>query len=288
MHRQQQQRQPVLEYRNACITLHQPWASLLVHGIKRVEGRSWPAPINILSGRLWIHAAGKVPEASTIEAMEKFYREVYNVDGVADIKFPDNYPVSVLLGSVKVVGCLKQEELVSWEDLPQGVRLEGLTDFCWLCEDPQRLVVPFEMRGWQGVYNLEKRIAADAIRALRPVQGPAPVKFPLPDPADPRSLRPGALQAVLSQEASKVSKLASTPSLDASIADARTAANQFRKKELYECSRPRPSPGNTRGPHPENQSVTFESRKESTMTSQSRDTVTKSRGSSSTYQRGGR
>jgi hypothetical protein len=32
-------------YRNACITLHQPWASLLVHGIKRIEGRSWPAPV---------------------------------------------------------------------------------------------------------------------------------------------------------------------------------------------------------------------------------------------------
>jgi hypothetical protein len=25
--------------------MHQPWASLLVHGIKRVEGRSWPSPI---------------------------------------------------------------------------------------------------------------------------------------------------------------------------------------------------------------------------------------------------
>jgi len=32
-------------YRNPCLTMHQPWASLLVYGIKRVEGRSWPAPI---------------------------------------------------------------------------------------------------------------------------------------------------------------------------------------------------------------------------------------------------
>ena len=30
---------------NPCLTMHQPWASLLVHGIKRVEGRSWPSPI---------------------------------------------------------------------------------------------------------------------------------------------------------------------------------------------------------------------------------------------------
>ena len=26
----------------ACLSMHQPWASLLVYGIKTVEGRSWP------------------------------------------------------------------------------------------------------------------------------------------------------------------------------------------------------------------------------------------------------
>lgn len=31
--------------RNPCLTMHQPWASLLVHGIKRIEGRSWSAPV---------------------------------------------------------------------------------------------------------------------------------------------------------------------------------------------------------------------------------------------------
>jgi hypothetical protein len=27
------------------LTMHQPWASLLVYGIKRIEGRSWTTPI---------------------------------------------------------------------------------------------------------------------------------------------------------------------------------------------------------------------------------------------------
>lgn len=31
--------------RNPCLTMHQPWASLLIYGIKRIEGRSWPAPL---------------------------------------------------------------------------------------------------------------------------------------------------------------------------------------------------------------------------------------------------
>ncbi|GJN40402.1 hypothetical protein PR202_gb29609 [Eleusine coracana subsp. coracana] len=125
--------------------------------------------------------------------MEDFYREIYAVNGITDIKFPDHYPVSRLLGCVDVVGCVRSQELVCWENVPESVRLEGLTDFCWLCENPQRLVVPFEMRGYQGVYSLERRIYDGAVRGLTPVQGPQPVTFPLPDPRDPFSLKPGSL-----------------------------------------------------------------------------------------------
>jgi len=175
-------------------------------------------------GRLWIHAASKVPDPATIKAMEEFYKEIYAVDGVTDIEFPEHYPVSQLLGCVNVVGCVKCEELVCWEELPKGVRLEGLTDYCWLCEDPQKLLVPFEMRGYQRVYNLEKKIFESAVRGLRPVQSPLPVKFPLPDPSDPFSLRPGALAPYLG---SSIENQAKPPSLDAAIAGARAAAARF-------------------------------------------------------------
>ncbi|OVA02421.1 ASCH domain [Macleaya cordata] len=213
-------------YRNPCLTMHQPWASLLVYGIKRIEGRSWPAPIR---GRLWIHAASKVPDTETIKAMEEFYREIYAVNGITDLKFPENYPVSRLIGCVEVVGCVKCEELVSWEKVPEGVRLEGQTDFCWLCEQPQKLLVPFEMRGYQRVYNLERKIYDAAVRGLRPVECPLPVKFPLPDPQDPFSLKPGSLVSQFA--ALKASEMDKTPTLSAAIAGARAAATQFSKKE---------------------------------------------------------
>ncbi|KAL9265532.1 Activating signal cointegrator 1-like protein [Drosera capensis] len=215
-------------YRHPCLTMHQPWASLLVHGIKRVEGRSWPAPIR---GRLWIHAASKIPDPDIIKAMEDFYREIYAVNGVTDIKFPENYPVSRLLGCVEVVGCLKCEELSSWEELPEGVRLEGQTEYCWLCEQPQRLVVPFEMRGFQGVYNLEKKIYEAAVRGLRPVEAPLPVKFPLPDPQDLFSLKPGSLSC-----SSSVSKLEQSVGLCNAIAGAQAAASQFAMKSREQSS----------------------------------------------------
>ncbi|XWS42564.1 hypothetical protein CRYUN_Cryun16bG0025200 [Craigia yunnanensis] len=159
--------------------------------------------------------------------MEDFYREIYAVNGITDIKFPEHYPVSRLLGCVEVVGCLRCEELVQWEMLPEGVRLEGQTDFCWLCEQPKKLLVPFEMRGYQRVYNLEKKIYEAAVRGLVPVDGPAPVKFPLPNPRDPFSLKPGSISASFPD--SKVSAIEKSASLSTAIAGARAAATQFSK-----------------------------------------------------------
>lgn len=213
-------------YTNPCLTMHQPWASLLVYGIKRIEGRSWPAPVR---GCLWIHAASKVPEESTIKAMEDFYREIYAINGITDIKFPDHYPVSRLLGCVEVVGCVKGEELADWEALPVGVRLEGQTNFCWLCEKPQKLLIPFEMRGCQGVYNLEKKIYEAAVRGLIDVESPMPVKFPLPDSSNPFSLKPGVVAALFPKN--KSSEEEKSPTLAAAIAGARAAATQFSKKD---------------------------------------------------------
>ncbi|KAF4346409.1 hypothetical protein F8388_005398 [Cannabis sativa] len=212
-------------YTNPCLTMHQPWASLLVYGIKRIEGRSWPAPIR---GRLWIHAASKVPDEATIKAMEQFYREIYALNGVEDLKFPEHYPVSRLIGCVEVVGCLEREELSGWELVPEGVRLEAQTDMCWLCEQPQRLLIPFEMRGYQGVYNLEKKIYEAAIRGLTPVECPLPVKFPIPDPRDRFSLKPGSIAAHYPR--SKGAEVQKSLNLDAAIAGARAAATQFTKK----------------------------------------------------------
>ena len=68
-----------------------------------------------------------------------------------------------------------------------------------------------------------------AVRGLVSVEGPMPVKFPLPDPQDPFSLKPGSVSGGFSEnEASGVEK---SESLSAAIAGARAAATQFNKKD---------------------------------------------------------
>ncbi|XP_074405794.1 activating signal cointegrator 1 isoform X2 [Zonotrichia albicollis] len=57
-----------------CLSLHQPWASLLVRGIKRVEGRTWYTSHR---GRLWIAATAKRPSPQEISELEATYRMLH-------------------------------------------------------------------------------------------------------------------------------------------------------------------------------------------------------------------
>lgn len=63
-----------------------------------------------------------------------------------------------------------------------------------------------------------------AVRGLRPVQARLPVKFPLPEPQDPFSLKPGSLGSCSGGSKAVEDK---KPSLLAAIAGAEAAAAQF-------------------------------------------------------------
>jgi len=51
-----------------CLSMHQPWASYLVAGIKIHEGRTWYSPHR---GRLWIHAAAKEPTREEVAQVQR-------------------------------------------------------------------------------------------------------------------------------------------------------------------------------------------------------------------------
>lgn len=79
-----------------CLSMHQPWASLLVMGIKKHEGRTWYTPHR---GRLWIHAASKQPSESDISETESFYKHFYSSRFIlADLL---NFNVNNILNQIK-------------------------------------------------------------------------------------------------------------------------------------------------------------------------------------------
>ena len=67
------------------LTLHQPWASLIAHGVKSIETRSWAPPQSLVGQRIAIHAGKKVvgPQLlnrNTRQAIARLFGEEWEKD----------------------------------------------------------------------------------------------------------------------------------------------------------------------------------------------------------------
>ncbi|GAB0193899.1 activating signal cointegrator 1 [Grus americana] len=139
-----------------CLSMHQPWASLLVRGIKRVEGRTWYTSHR---GRLWIAATAKRPSPQEISELETTYRTLL----WKDVEFPSDYPSGCLLGCVDVTDCLSQEQFnEQYPDLSQ----ESESPFVFICTNPQEMVVKFPIKGKHKIWKLDAKIHQGAKKGL--------------------------------------------------------------------------------------------------------------------------
>lgn len=129
----------------ACLSMHQPWASLLVAGIKRHEGRSWYTGHR---GRLWIASTAKPANPDEITELEVFYKNHYKGE---NLTFPSQYPSGVLLGCVNVTDCLPQEEYR--KIYPNG---ESDSPFVFICHSPQELSIRFPVKGEHKICKFHK------------------------------------------------------------------------------------------------------------------------------------
>lgn len=136
-----------------CLSMHQPYASLLLLNIKSHEGRTWFTPYR---GRLWIASTAKKPSQEDIERIETFYKHLKG-----DVEFPKRYPTGCLLGCVNVVDCLSQEEYIS--KFPQG---ENESPFMFICEDPIMMSNHFPIKGQHKIFKLDEKICNAAQKCL--------------------------------------------------------------------------------------------------------------------------
>ncbi|KAK4289239.1 hypothetical protein Pmani_037782 [Petrolisthes manimaculis] len=141
-----------------CLSMHQPWASLLVAGIKIHEGRSW---YSAHRGRLWIAAAAKVPTPEEIKQLEHQY-QVLHKSNKKNLGFPPHYPTSCLLGCVDVVDVLPQE---AYRDrYPDG---ESDSPYVFVCENGQEMILKFPIKGQHKIYKLDPKIHQAAKKSIR-------------------------------------------------------------------------------------------------------------------------
>lgn len=123
------------------LTIKQPWATLIMSGLKEYEFRGWKTKYR---GKILIHA-GKSLEK---EYAEKF--KCYNFE----------YPLGVILGEATLVDCVKVDEnfnneLRNINPLVYG-RSNHVENYAWKLEDVVIYEDPIPVKGQLGLWNYEK------------------------------------------------------------------------------------------------------------------------------------
>ncbi len=138
--------------RTACISLWQPWSSLLMDGVKVHETRGWPIPRRLLGARIIIHAAKRKP-------LLKLWSDEL-VDVLRDLDFtprglPLNefrWPLGVALGSGVVASCQRVETVEPASDADRAAGDWRPGRFAWRFEQLQPFDDPIPLRGRQGIF----------------------------------------------------------------------------------------------------------------------------------------
>lgn len=102
------------------LSLTQPWAWSMVHGPKRTENRTWPAPEQMIGQTFAMHASAKWDAAG-----ERFILE-------QGVLVPPRgtwaLPHSAIIGVATLVRCVKYE---MWKLCDKGRKLELVTEDQW-------------------------------------------------------------------------------------------------------------------------------------------------------------
>jgi hypothetical protein len=137
-----------------CVSVFQPWASLLVGGGRRYETRGW-APAH--RGVLGIHASRKFPYDWQLRCEREPVKSALRALGFASRL---DLPRGVLLGTVELVDVIPADRV----NLEEGEQAFG--DFrpgryAWKVANPTPLAIPLRMGGRLGIYE----VALDLLRS---------------------------------------------------------------------------------------------------------------------------
>ena len=82
-----------------CLTVKNPWAFLIVHGIKDIENRNWKTNFR---GNVFIHVSAK-----SVEPFEVLTKEQFEAIDQYTMPMIDSYfETSRIIGSVEIVDCV--------------------------------------------------------------------------------------------------------------------------------------------------------------------------------------
>lgn len=167
-----------------CISVWQPYASLLVHGLKRCETRSWPTNH---TGPLLIHAAKKWDAELAEFAVLRPARAALESIGVtftateAAARAGWGLPFGAIVGCVQMARCYPTAR-VCWgadavaEDAGHSLNVTetelafgdfGPGRFAWYCSKFMAFAEPVPYRGAQGLFDVPGDAVREAIESAK-------------------------------------------------------------------------------------------------------------------------
>ncbi|WP_439624116.1 ASCH domain-containing protein [Gemmata sp.] len=167
-----------------CLSLHQPWASLMVSGAKCVETRGWPLRYR---GPLLIHAAKKWDGDLAFIAAGQPFRAALERSGIvfeateAAAKRGWGLPFGAIVGRVDVVNVVHTDDVadeLGYHDGPYHLTPDGVLyvteterafgnfdprRWAFLCENPVRFANPIPYRGERGLFEVPDELVRENI-----------------------------------------------------------------------------------------------------------------------------
>ena len=86
------------------ITIKQPWASLIVEGIKDIENRTWACPKKYIGQRVLIHAGCRFDNKYTSRFTDEHYYSLSST--MREQLKSEDFQLGVIIGSVEIVDCV--------------------------------------------------------------------------------------------------------------------------------------------------------------------------------------
>jgi hypothetical protein len=138
-----------------CLSLIQPWATLIILGAKRIETRSWHTSYR---GPLLIHAS-QCKSFDALVEQEPFKSAIIEGYGVNHLKTVLPLPRGYILGAVNLDDCQPVERLAVTERFMENPNEQAFGDyspgrFAWLLSNPQPLVSPIPYKGKLGIFEV--------------------------------------------------------------------------------------------------------------------------------------
>lgn len=116
------------------LSIKQPWASLIAHGIKDIENRTWKTHFR---GKIYIHASAKIVdvEFTTAQTSALFSNNIWH----SGAGFPSEMRVvSAIIGEVEIIDCVVNHPSI-WAEKDSVINqgdLEAKTIYNWVLANP--------------------------------------------------------------------------------------------------------------------------------------------------------